>query len=105
RVYAVSHRPMQEGGWVAIHEDLTDIRTAEKRAEMATRELVAQRHAMDQAVMVSLTDAEARITFVNDMFCQSSGYPAEDVLGANHRIFASGVHSADFFRSLYRRIM
>src|ERR1019366_9424456 len=40
RVYAVSHRPMQEGGWVAIHEDLTDIRTAEKRAEMATRELV-----------------------------------------------------------------
>jgi diguanylate cyclase (GGDEF)-like protein/PAS domain S-box-containing protein len=105
RVYAISHRPMQEGGWVAIHEDLTDIRAAEGRAEMATRELVAQRHAMDQAVMVSLTDAEWRITFVNDKFCLSSGYPAEEVLGANHRIFVSGVHSADFFRSLYGRIM
>ena len=29
RIFAVNHRPMPDGGWVAIHQDIT----AQKRAE------------------------------------------------------------------------
>jgi diguanylate cyclase (GGDEF)-like protein/PAS domain S-box-containing protein len=104
RVYAVNHQPMPDGGWVAIHEDLTGIRAAEARAEAANQELITQRHAMDQAVIVSATDAEGRITFVNDNLCRISGYTREELLGQDHRIFNSGTHSAEFFRDLYDRI-
>jgi diguanylate cyclase (GGDEF)-like protein/PAS domain S-box-containing protein len=104
RVYAVNHQPMQGGGWVAIHEDITSIRKAEARAETANQELIMQRHAVDQAMIVTVTDVDGCITFMNDNLCRLSGYAREELLGTNHRVFKSGIHSAEFFRDMYNRI-
>ncbi len=104
RVFAINHQPMQDGGWVAIHEDITKIRLAEARAEATNQELIAQRNAIDQAVTVTNTDMNGRITYVNEKFCRISGYTREEVLGQDHRILKSGAHSNEFFRDMYRRI-
>jgi diguanylate cyclase (GGDEF)-like protein/PAS domain S-box-containing protein len=82
--------------------------TARKRAEelltRAHQELLEKQYAVDQAVIVAITDVKGDITYANDSFCRISGYTPEELLGNNHRILKSGLHSEEFFREMYRQI-
>ncbi|EJL95971.1 PAS domain S-box/diguanylate cyclase (GGDEF) domain-containing protein [Pseudomonas sp. GM102] len=62
------------------------------------------RRAVDAAAIFSETDLNGRITYVNDQFCAVSGYSREELLGQNHRLLNSGLHSADFFAAMWRTI-
>jgi diguanylate cyclase (GGDEF)-like protein/PAS domain S-box-containing protein len=62
------------------------------------------RRAVDAAAIFSETDLRGRITHVNDRFCAVSGYSREELLGQNHRLLNSGLHSADFFAAMWRTI-
>ncbi|MCX7078915.1 MAG: EAL domain-containing protein, partial [Pseudomonas sp.] len=62
------------------------------------------RRAVDAAAIFSETDLAGRITHVNDQFCLISGYSREELLGENHRMLRSGLHSAEFFTSMWRSI-
>ncbi|KDD69627.1 diguanylate cyclase [Pseudomonas mandelii PD30] len=62
------------------------------------------RRAVDAAAIFSETDLSGRITHVNDQFCTVSGYSREELLGQNHRLLNSGLHSADFFAAMWRTI-
>lgn len=54
------------------------------------------RRAVDAAAIFSETDLSGRITHVNDQFCAISGYSREELLGQNHRMLNSGMHSTEF---------
>ncbi|MCW8277115.1 EAL domain-containing protein [Pseudomonas sp. PCH199] len=62
------------------------------------------RRAVDAAAIFSETDLTGRITHVNDQFCAVSGYSREELLGQNHRMLNSGMHSAEFFAGMWRTI-
>ncbi|BBC81826.1 GGDEF-domain containing protein (plasmid) [Acetobacter orientalis] len=62
------------------------------------------RYALDCAAIVAVTDVRGTITFVNEKFCEINGYSRNELIGANHRILRSGVHDAEFFRSMYHQI-
>jgi diguanylate cyclase (GGDEF)-like protein/PAS domain S-box-containing protein len=104
RVIAISHEPMPSGGWVAVHQDITEQHLSEERLNEVRQELVAQRHAIDQAVIVAITDVKGRITYANDVFCRISGYGREELLGYDHRILNSGTHPPEFFGAMYCQI-
>jgi len=44
------------------------------------------KHAIEASNIVSKTDVYGIITFVNEEFCNISGYTQEELIGANHNI-------------------
>ena len=85
-------------------QDTTERRHNEAALARACQQLIEKQYAIDQAVIVGITDVRGTITHVNDMFCRISGYSREELLGNNHRLLVSGTHSKHFFRTMYRRI-
>uniref|UniRef100_UPI00390686BC PAS domain-containing protein n=1 Tax=Pseudomonas protegens TaxID=380021 RepID=UPI00390686BC len=62
------------------------------------------RRAVDAAAIFSETDLGGSITYVNDLFCQISGYSRDELIGANHRMLSSGLHPPEFFSELWQTI-
>ena len=103
-IIAISRHRMPDGGLIEVLRDITDARLAEDRADAVRQELIEKQYAIDQAVIVAVTDLTGSITYANDNFCTISGYSRAELLGRNHRILNSGTHSREVFRDMYRCI-
>ncbi len=53
---------------------------------------------------ILLTDARRNILAVNPRLEAVSGFTASELLGANPRIFASGLHDAQFYRNMFAEL-
>jgi PAS domain S-box-containing protein len=97
----------KNGTTVGAFSFVSDV-TAYKKSETAlagkVKELDFQKYALDEHAIVSITDIKGNITYVNDKFCEISGYSREELLGNNHRILKSGEHSKEFYTNLWKTI-
>ncbi len=79
-------------------EQLSTTLTEEKKMREA------QRNALNNTALVSETDLEGKIVYVNDPFVKISKYTEKELLGQDHRIINSGYHPHSFFENLWSTI-
>jgi PAS domain S-box-containing protein len=88
--------------FIAIESDITDRKYTEQSLQEAQEQLRWQVDTLNEAAIVSETDEQGNIIFVNQKFCEISGYSEEEVLGENHNIVNSGYHSKAFWKEMWR---
>jgi diguanylate cyclase (GGDEF)-like protein/PAS domain S-box-containing protein len=72
--------------------------------QSSLRELQYQKQSLDEHAIVSVTDADGTLTYVNAKFCGQSQYRIEELLGKTHRVISSGTHSKNFFEMFWQTI-
>ena len=60
--------------------------------------------ALDSNSIVSKTDPQGLITYVNDEFCRISGYSKEELIGRSHSILRHPDNTKELFKDMWRTI-
>ncbi|MBL6985528.1 MAG: PAS domain S-box protein [Methylobacter sp.] len=60
--------------------------------------------ALENHVLISISDVQGRIVYANDMFCKISGYTEDELIGQDHRIVNSGHHDQEYIRNMWSTI-
>jgi len=70
----------------------------------ALKDVEYEKLALDKHAIVSITDADGRITYVNDKFVKTCGYSQDELLGQNHRFLKTDSHPPAFFQDMWATI-
>ena len=84
--------------------DYKDLESAHEQLKKANKSVHDFKTALDEHAIVAITDTRGKITYVNDKFCHISQYQEHELIGQNHSILNSGMHSASFFKTLWQTI-
>lgn len=62
-------------------------------------------YAVNETMIIGVTNKVGQILFVNDRFCQITGYCKEELIGNTHRIINSKTHPEAFFKDMWSTIL
>jgi PAS domain S-box-containing protein len=96
--------PQPGGLMFGSARDVTELRTAEERTAALLKDLHDIKTALDEHAIVTLTDPQGRITYANRKFSATFEYSPEELVGKNHRLVNSGLHTREFFTDLWQTI-
>jgi PAS domain S-box-containing protein len=76
-----------------------------KEINKLTKEMIEFDNFVDNSVLISKTDLNGKITYVNKKFEEVSGWKLNEVLGKDHNILNSGEHTKELWSDMYDTII
>lgn len=92
-------------GFYSLTNDVTALIESRQQLAAALRENETLLRTLNQHAIISVADAQGRILEINDAFCAISGYDRSELIGKDHRIFCSGMHSRSFWEDMWERLV
>lgn len=89
---------------IGITQDNTEYYKNILEQQKVTNQFVQFQNALNNASIISKTDLNGNITYVNSNFIAISKYEANEVLGKNHSILSSGYHNKQFWEQFWSHI-
>jgi|GEM_PF-1767298 len=86
---------------IHIYTNTRQRNKAEESLKKSLKDLSDYKQALDESLIVAVTDQKGIIKYVNDNFCKISKYGKDELLGQDHRIINSGYHPKEFIRELW----
>ncbi|MCT4478028.1 PAS domain S-box protein [Peribacillus frigoritolerans] len=90
--------------YISIRSDISSRKKAENALKGSIKELEDMQYAINQSLIVAITDDKGVIIEVNDKFSEVSGYGRDELLGHTHKIVNSGYHSKEFFEHMWKTV-
>ena len=77
---------------------------AARRLFDTNKDLNDFKFALDAHAIVGISDVNGVLTYVNDKFCEISGYTRDELIGNSYSMLSSGTHSRIFYNNLWNTI-
>ena len=90
--------------FIAIEADVTEEKESRLKVDQLVRELEDREQALNKAALVSETDLQGHITYVNDQFCEVSGFSREELIGKPHNIVRHPSTPKEVFKEMWETI-
>ena len=87
-----------------IRQNMEEMTAIQEQMEKTSLEMAAQTNIINSIAIVSKTDLQGNITYVNDEFLKWSKYTMDEVIGKNHRILKSGDQEDQIFIDMWKTI-
>ncbi len=89
---------------VVNFRDITERKKAEEDLSTTLKNLQDMKYALDHAAIVSITDNNDVIEYVNEKYEKISKYSREELIGKTHKMLNSNYHSKEFFNRFWKTI-
>jgi PAS domain S-box-containing protein len=89
---------------IGVAQDNTEYHQYIDEQRITANQLAQFQNALNNASIISKTDANGTITFVNGNFLKISKYSANELLGKKHTILNSGHHTFEFWDEFWSSI-
>jgi PAS domain S-box-containing protein len=101
----ISSPVMDEEGEIAHTEGY--IRELHEKYEFSTlaKTFYALQDAVNRSSVVTICNKDGLISYANELFCGNMEYTAKELIGQDHRVVNSGIHSKAFFKDLWDTVL
>lgn len=87
-----------------LQKSLLETRKETERANQALADANSLRQAIDNHMLVSVTNLAGKVIDVNEPYCELSGYSRDELIGNTHRMERSDYHPGSFWRQMWSKI-
>ena len=92
-------------GFTSIRTDITHQKEHLNQIAIAKQQAEAAKFALDQHSLVSITDLEGTITYVNDLFVKISKYSREELIGRKHSLLNSANQPKSYWQKMHGTVL
>lgn len=91
-------------GYQGLDKDISKHKLMERKLNKTLSFLKSHQIALDDSSIVTKSDLNGKITYVNDAFCRVTGYTREEALGQSHNIIRHKDNPKELYHDLWNTI-